>query len=85
MQLGLIRGHATATVKHDSIRGSRMAIVQPIAADGTSPNGDPVIVIDRFGSARGDTVMITSDGELVRKTLHSNTTPVRWSVLGIQD
>jgi ethanolamine utilization protein EutN len=85
MQLGLILGHATATVKHDSIEGNRMAVVQPVTADGESPDGDPVIVVDRLGSARGDTVMITSDGELVRETLQSDTTPVRWAVLGIRD
>ena len=61
MQLALILGHATATVKHDSIAGNRLAIVQPVTADGTSPDGDPVIVVDQLGSARGDTVMITSD------------------------
>jgi ethanolamine utilization protein EutN len=85
MQLGLILGHATATVKHDSIEGNRMAVVQPVTADGESPDGDPVIVVDRLGSARGDTVMITSDGDLVRETLQSDTTPVRWAVLGIRD
>ncbi len=85
MQLALILGHATATVKHDSIEGNRMAIVQPLAADGESADGDPVIVVDRLGSAVGDTVMITSDGELVRETMQSQTTPVRWAVLGIRD
>ncbi len=85
MQLGLILGHATATIKHDSIEGNRMAIVQPVTADGKSPDGDPVIVVDRLGSARGDKVMITSDGEFVRETMQSQTTPVRWAVLGIRD
>ena len=85
MQLAMILGHATATVKHDSIEGSRMAIAQPVKADGTSPDGDPVIVVDQLGSARGDTVMITSDGEMVREALASKTTPVRWSTLGIRD
>jgi hypothetical protein len=30
-------------------------------------------------------VVITSDGIGARELLHSNTTPVRWSVLGIRD
>ncbi|MCA9099732.1 MAG: EutN/CcmL family microcompartment protein [Pirellulales bacterium] len=85
MQLALILGHATATVKHGSMAGSRMAVLQPLSADGYSPDGDPAIAIDRLGSSRGDVVIISSDSEQVQEILSSKTTPVRWSVLGIRD
>jgi ethanolamine utilization protein EutN len=59
--------------------------VQPYQTDGTTPDGDPQLAVDRLGAACGDTVIITSDGKYVREILTSDTTPVRWSILGIQD
>ncbi len=46
---------------------------------------DPVLVVDTLGAGRGDKVMITSDGIGARELLGDNTSPVRWSVLGILD
>ena len=85
MQLGLVVGRATATVKHASMEGWKLLIVQPIAADGRSPDGDPVVAVDSLGAGQGETVIITSDGKGTRALLKSDTTPVRWSVMGIKD
>jgi len=85
MQLGLIVGTATATVKHASLEGWKLLIVQPLLADGRSPDGDPQLAVDRGGAGRGETVILTSDGEAIRDMMKSKNTPVRWSVLGIRD
>jgi ethanolamine utilization protein EutN len=85
MQLARIIGTATATVKHPSLVGARLLIGQPLAADRTSPDGDPQLVIDVLSAAAGDLVMITSDGRLLRDVLSSDTTPARWSTLGLVD
>lgn len=84
MQLGRVVGHATATVKHPSIAGWRMLVVQPLARY-ESPDGDPLLVVDSLGAGRGDTVLLTSDGACTRKMLGSDTTPVRWVVLALPD
>jgi ethanolamine utilization protein EutN len=62
-----------------------MLIVQFYAADGRSPDGDPVIAVDTLGAGPGERVLLTSDGKTVRTQLKSETTPVRWSVMGICD
>lgn len=85
MQLGLVVGSATSTVKHPSIQGQKLLIVQPLLADGRSPDGDPVLAVDALNAGRGEIVMITSDGRGTRELLRSDTTPVRWAVIGIQD
>ena len=85
MQLGLVIGTATSTVKHPSFRGMKMLIVQPYLADGRTPDGDPLLAIDAVGAGRGETVLITSDGRFVRERVKDETTPVRWSVIGIRD
>jgi ethanolamine utilization protein EutN len=60
-------------------------VVQFLGADGRSPDGDPVLSVDMLGAGRGDTVILTSDGRSTREQFKSDTTPVRWSVIGIQD
>lgn len=85
MQAGLVVGTARATAKHASLEGQKLLVVQFLKADGRSPDGDPVLSVDTLGAGRGDTVILTSDGRTTRELLKSDTTPVRWSVIGIQD
>ena len=85
MQLGLVVGTATSTVKHDTLRGQKLLVVQPLMMDGKSPDGDPQIAIDAVGAGKGERVMITSDGKFVRELVKQENTPIRWSVIGIAD
>jgi ethanolamine utilization protein EutN len=85
MQLARIIGTATATVKHPSLAGTRLLVVQPLMADRTSPDGDPQLAIDTVGASTGDVTVITSDGRLLRDLLESDTTPARWSTIALLD
>jgi ethanolamine utilization protein EutN len=85
MLLGMVIGTATSTIRHASLAGWKLLVVQPLAADGTSPDGDPVLAIDSVGAGLGNEVIITSDGKGTRELMKSDTTPVRWSVMGIHD
>jgi ethanolamine utilization protein EutN len=85
MQLGLVVGTATSTVKHPTLVGQKLLIVQPLMVDGKSPDGDPQIAVDAVGAGRGERVMITSDGRFVRELVKQENTPIRWSVIGIAD
>jgi ethanolamine utilization protein EutN len=59
--------------------------VQLLAADGRSPDGEPVLAVDALGAGRGETVILSSEGKATKELLKSDTTPVRWSVIGIPD
>ena len=85
MQLAMVIGTATATVKHMSMQGRKLLVVQPQLADGKTPDGDPLLAIDAVGAGRGQVVMITSDGRAARELLKAEATPVRWTVIGIRD
>ncbi len=85
MQTALVIGRTTATLKHESLRGCKLLIVQPLMADGRTGDGHPLIVIDVLGAGVGETVMITSDGRGARELLKNDFTPVRWTTLGIKD
>jgi len=85
MQIGKVIGTATATVKHRSLQHWKLLIVQLLAADGRSPDGDPLLAVDALGAGLGERVMLTSDGASTRELMKSENTPVRWTVLGICD
>jgi ethanolamine utilization protein EutN len=85
MQIALVVGTAISTVKHATLRGQKMLIVQPLMMDGSSPDGDPQIAVDAVGAGKGERVMITSDGRFVRELVKQESTPIRWSVIGIAD
>jgi len=85
MQLARIIGTATATVKHASLEGTKLYVVQPVMADRTTADGDPQVAIDTVAAGVGDLVMITSDGRLLREVLKSDATPARWSTVALLD
>ena len=84
MQLARVVGHATSTVKHETLTGWRLCVVQILDQSGNA-DGFPQLAVDSIGSRCGDDVMITSDGKAVRQLIGANNTPVRWSVIGILD
>jgi ethanolamine utilization protein EutN len=84
MQLGIVEGNAVSTIKHRSMRGWKLLIVQPLDMEGR-PDGDPLLVIDSTGADRGMKVLISNDGKGARELVGDNLSPVRWSVIGICD
>jgi ethanolamine utilization protein EutN len=84
MQLAKVVGRATATVKHETLAGWKLLLVQPLDAQGGA-DGDPQLAIDSLGSRKNDTVMLTTDGAAVRDLVGKENTPIRWAVIGIAD
>ena len=85
MQEARVMGTAISTMKHESMVGSKLLIVQPYLVDGKSPDGFPLLALDTFGAGKGDTVIITSDGRAMRELPQADAAPARWSVAGIKD
>jgi ethanolamine utilization protein EutN len=77
-------GHAVATVKHSSLQGLKLLVLQPLDARG-QPDGDPQVGIDQLGSRLGDEVLVTGDGNAVNEMLGRSDCPVRWAVIGLRD
>jgi ethanolamine utilization protein EutN len=83
MFLARIDGTLISTVKHETLNGSRFLIGQRIERDGT-PSGEPQIIVDTMGAARGSMVLVSTDGDVLRKA-RGNTTPARLIVVGLVD
>jgi ethanolamine utilization protein EutN len=71
-------------VKHPSLKGWRLLVVQPLTVDG-GPDGEPLLAIDGMGASIGSPVIITSDGKAVSEAMGTNSSPVRWMVLAQPD
>ena len=84
MLQGIVIGHATSTIKHPSLTGWRLAIVQPVGADGR-PDGDPNVVVDSLGASPGQRVVINSDGKASRQLIGDDKTPARYFVIALVD
>jgi ethanolamine utilization protein EutN len=84
MQKARVVGHAVSTVKHASMIGWRLLVVQPLAPIGKA-DGEPLLAIDALGAARGQVVIISNDGQGARELVGDKNSPVRWFVMGIED
>ena len=84
MQLAIVTGSATSTLKHCSLAAMRLLVCQPLGGAGDVV-GDPVLAVDRLGAGRGDRVILTSDGLGLRELLGNANSPARWWTLGIVD
>jgi ethanolamine utilization protein EutN len=84
MQVGRVVGHATSTVKHPTLAGWRLLVVQMLTPAG-GPDGEPVLAIDALGAGVGTAVVLTTDAVLVREMVGAKDSPIRYSVLGIAD
>jgi ethanolamine utilization protein EutN len=84
MLQGIVIGHATSTVKHPTLTGWRLAIVQPVGADG-KPEADPQIAVDSLGASPGQRVLINSDGRGSRELVGDAKTPARFFMIALVD
>lgn len=84
MLLAIVEGNAVATIKHRSMQGWKMLVVQPIDMDGRA-DGDPLLAIDMLGAGRDTKVLISNDGKGAREMVGDDTSPVRWAVIGLVD
>lgn len=84
MQLATVVGHATSTVKHRSLNGCRLLVLQFLAHDG-GPDGEPVLAIDAMGAAVGAKVIVTTDAVQIREMVEAKDSPIRYSIMGLAD
>ena len=84
MQIGRVIGQAVSTVKHPTMRGWRLLIVQLLTIDGKE-DGEPQVAVDSLGARVNDRVILTNDGAGARQLVGAKNSPVRWFVLGVCD
>ena len=84
MQIGRVIGQGIATVKHPSLTGWRLLLVQMLTADGKE-DGEPLLAIDSLGAGVGNRVILSNDGAAARELVGDKNSPARWMVIGMCD
>jgi len=86
MLLAKVVGNVVATQKHRAFQGSKLLLLQPLAAQQRAlvPSGNSVVAIDGVGAGLGELVMFTQ-GSSARLAARSKDTPVDAIVVGIVD
>jgi ethanolamine utilization protein EutN len=84
MQIGRVVGHAVSTVKHPSLQGWKLLVVQTLTVDGDA-DGEPILAIDHLGAGAGDRVIVCNDGAEARAMVGAKNSPARWFVMGLAD
>lgn len=84
MRLGRVTGTVVSTVKHPSLQGHKLLMVQPIDPWGADA-GEPVVSLDRVQAGPGDRVLLLEEGGSTRQVLQIGNAPIRCVVVGIVD
>jgi len=83
MELARVIGRVVATVKHESLVGVRLLVIQPQNAQGEQI-GEPMIAADALQAGPGDVVSWIG-GREAGLTLPDTFTPVECAVVSIVD
>jgi ethanolamine utilization protein EutN len=83
MQLARVLGSVVATIKHDSLVGVRLLLIQPQDENGV-PDGDPIVAADALQAGAGDIVEWTT-GREAALALPVTYSPVDTAVISIVD
>lgn len=84
MLLARIDGNAVSTIKHPSLKGWRLALCQPLNAEG-GEEGAPVLAVDPYQAGIHQRVLLTTDGVGIRERMKDAHSPVRYLITSILD
>ncbi len=83
MIVAKVVGSAVATLKHDTLKTTKLLLVQAADAGG-NPCGALFLAVDLVGAGEGELVVV-SQGSSARAVTGQNSSPVDAAIVGILD
>lgn len=83
MIIAKVVGVAVASLKHDTLRTTKLLLVQPADASGNS-SGELFLAVDLVGAGDGELVVV-SQGSSARLVTGQNSSPIDAAIVGILD
>ncbi len=83
MIIAQVIGSAVATLKHDSLKESKLLLARQADAGGNQI-GEPFLAVDLVGAGEGELVIV-SQGSSARTCMAQSTSPVDAAIVGILD
>jgi microcompartment protein CcmK/EutM len=84
MRFGIVVGNVVSTIKNEKLHGIRLAVVQPLDMEENVMDGYE-IVGDYLGSAVGNIILWTEDGDTICSATDRKNVPLRGSIVAIID
>ena len=83
MIIAKVVGVAVASLKHDTLRTTKLLLVQSADAGG-NPSGELFLAVDLVGAGEGELVVV-SQGSSARLVTGQNSSPIDAAIVGILD
>jgi ethanolamine utilization protein EutN len=83
MIVAKVVGLAVATLKHDTLKTTKLLLVQPADSSGR-PQGELFIAVELVGAGEGELVIV-SQGSSARVVTGQNSSPIDAAIVGILD
>jgi ethanolamine utilization protein EutN len=83
MIVAKVMGVAVASLKHETLKTTKLLLVQPSDASG-DPHGELFLAVDLVGAGEGELVIV-SQGSSARVATGQNTSPIDAVIVGILD
>ncbi len=84
MLIARVVGELVATQKHESHKGRKILLVQPLNLDG-SDRGEPVVALDAVDAGVGDRVLLVTEGFSAMTAVGRPQSPIDMAVIGFID
>ena len=91
MKLCRVTGNVVATVKHETYRGQKIMVVQPVDERGANA-GETFLAVDWAQAGPGDLVLVMQEGNGVRQIYNrgrqgapEQKVPIRSVIIGVVD
>ena len=84
MFLGRVIGEVVATVKHPSLAGRKILVVDMLDAD-RRPLGESVLAVDSVDAGVGDFVLVVDEGSSAAIVTGLPDPPIRTVIVGVVD
>jgi ethanolamine utilization protein EutN len=73
-----------STVQHETFRGHKLLLVQPVDASGR-PFDPPLLAVDAAQAGIGDYVLVVQEGKSARMVMGSKDAPCEAVIVGVID
>jgi ethanolamine utilization protein EutN len=83
MIIAKVMGTAVASIKHDTLKSTKLLLVQAADVSG-NPSGELFLAVDLVGAGDGE-LIIVSQGSSARVATGQNASPVDAAIVGILD
>ena len=84
MFIARVIGEVVSTVRHDSLAGRKLLIVEKLSTDGESL-GDSVLAVDSVDAGIGDKVLVMDEGSSAAVVTELPDPPIRIVIVGVID